>query len=46
MKNNKYCLSVGLVNEEDSRAGQSGERVRHLADSGVIDEAAEKKQEA
>lgn len=46
MKNNKAWRSVGLVNEENSGAGQSGESLCHLADPGVIDEAAEKKQEA
>lgn len=33
------------VNEQDSGAGQRGQRVGHLADSGVVDEASEEKHE-
>lgn len=35
----------GSVDEEDSGAGQGGEGVGHLADSGIVDEPPEEEQE-
>lgn len=40
-----WCI-VGSVDEEDSGAGQGGQGVSHLADSGVVDESSKKEQEA
>lgn len=37
---------VSSVDEEHSGAGQGGEGVSHLADSGVVDESSEEEQEA
>lgn len=34
------------VDEEDSGAGQGGEAVGHLADSGVVDESSQEEQNA
>ena len=36
---------VSSVDEEHSSAGQGGEGVSHLADSGVVDESSEEEQE-
>lgn len=41
---NLWILSS--INEENSGAGQSGQGVGHLADSGIVDESAEEEQEA
>lgn len=37
---------MSSVNEEHSGAGQGGEGISHLADSGVVDESSEEEQEA
>lgn len=45
-RNKKTKEWRGLVDEEDPGAGQGGESVRHLADSGIVDESSEEEQEA
>lgn len=37
---------MSSVDEEDSGAGQGGEGVSHLADSGVVDESSKEEQKA
>lgn len=37
---------VSSVDEEDSGAGQGGQGVGHLADSGVVDESSKEEQKA
>lgn len=37
---------VSSIDEEDSSAGQGGQAVSHLADSGIVDESSKEQQEA